>query len=117
MKKENLIKRLKSNKVFRKATSALTFAAITATPLVTFAAASPESKYKAAINGIANLMIGLSIPAAICACVVYAIMYKFAGTNGHKKAEIIDSIKGTGGILVFILTAGVLLNWVASLVK
>lgn len=113
---KNLIQRLKCNKVFRKASSIFTFAGVAAAPSITFAAESPESQYTAVIEGISDLLIGLSIPAAVLACIVYALMYKFAGTNQHKKAEIIDSIKGTAGILVFVLTAGLLMNWIAGLV-
>lgn len=114
--KNNLMQRLKANKVFRKAVSIFTFTGVAVAPSIAFAAASPEAKYKAVIDGLAQLLINLSLPAAILACIVYAVMYKFAGTNGHKKAEIIDSIKGTGGILVFVLTAGILLKWIAGLV-
>ncbi|OIK12918.1 hypothetical protein BIV60_15450 [Bacillus sp. MUM 116] len=115
--KKSLIEGLKANKIFRKSMQIFTSGLTIVTPSIAFAASSPESKYKAVIDGIADLLIGLSIPAAVCACIVYALMYKFAGTNAHKKAEIIDSIKGTAGILIFVLTAGILLNWIASLVK
>ncbi|MDQ0808050.1 hypothetical protein [Priestia megaterium] len=117
MKNSSLIQRLKANKVFKKSSQALVTGAVLAAPTMAFAASSPEAKYKKVIEGIGDLLINLSIPAAILATIVYAMMYKFAGTNSHKKAEIIDSIKGTGGILIFVLTAGVLLNWVAGMVK
>lgn len=116
MKKQSFIQRLKANKVFRKSSSLITFGGIATAPGLAFAAASPESKYKAVIEGVSDLLIGLSIPASILACIVYALMYKFAGTNGHKKAEIIDSIKGTAAILIFVLTAGLLMNWIAGMV-
>ncbi|MFD4863440.1 TrbC/VirB2 family protein [Streptomyces atratus] len=114
---KSLVERLKANRIFKKSMQGITTGAIMFVPTIAMAAASPEAKYKKVIDGIADLLIGLSIPAAVCACIVYALMYKFAGTNSHKKAEIIDSIKGTGGILVFVLSAGVLLNWIASMVK
>lgn len=115
--KKSLVKRLKANKIFRKTVQVTTLGLTILTPTIAFAASSPESKYKAVIDGISNLLLGLSIPAAILASIVYAIMYKFAGTNAHKKAEIIDSIKGTAGILIFVLTAGLIMNWIASMVQ
>ena len=113
---KNLMNRLKNNEIFRKTVQKMTFGLTMLAPTIAFAADSPESKYQAVISGISNLLLGLSIPAAILASIVYALMYKFAGTS-HKKAEIIDSIKGTAGILIFVLTAGLLMNWIASMVK
>ncbi|MFI9226286.1 TrbC/VirB2 family protein [Peribacillus frigoritolerans] len=117
---KSLIERLKANQIFKKSMQVITMGAVLFGPQIAFAAkkaASPEKKYKAVIDGIADLLIGLSIPAAILGCIIYGVMYKFAGTNSHKKAEIIDGIKGTGGILIFVLTAGILLNWIAGMVK
>lgn len=115
--KKSFVERLKANKVFKKSMQGLTMGAIMYAPTIAMAATSPESKFKKVLDGIADLLIGLSIPAAICCSIVYAMMYKFAGTNSHKKAEIIDGIKGTGGILVFILTAGMTLKWIAGMVQ
>ena len=114
---KNLINRLKNNEIFRKAVQKMTFGLTVFAPNLVFAAsASPESKYQAVLSGISNLLLGLAIPAAILASIVYALMYKFAGT-AHKKADIIDSIKGTAGILIFVLTAGLIMNWIASMVQ
>lgn len=112
--KKSIINRLKANKLFRKSVSMITFAGVAVAPSFALAAASPVSKYRAVIDGITNMILTLTIPAAILACVVYGLMYKFAGSNQHRKAEIIDSIKGTAGILIFVLTAGVLMKWIAG---
>ncbi|MEH6949122.1 hypothetical protein V7068_19045 [Bacillus sp. JJ634] len=113
---KKITERLKGNKLFRKTVQSVVFGATVLTPTFVLAATSPEKKYKNVIEGISELLIGLSIPAAILASIVYALMFKFASSS-HRKAEIIDNIKGTGGILIFVLTAGLIMNWIAGLVQ
>ncbi|MFD2926306.1 TrbC/VirB2 family protein [Halobacillus naozhouensis] len=111
-----MIKRLKDNKIFKKSVQFMTFGAITAAPGLVFAAESPEAMFENVLDGIGNLILGLSIPAATVAIMVYGLMYKFSGTNQHRKSEIVESMKGTGGILILVLTAGVIMKWIGGLV-
>jgi hypothetical protein len=76
------------------------------------AAGSPEAGFLNVIDGLIGIMYIVAPSLATLALAVYGIQYKMA--DHHKKAELKSSMTSTIVILIVVLSASVIIDWVAA---
>lgn len=73
---------------------------------------APAQPFLDVIEGLTQIMYWIAPSLAALALATYGIQYKMA--DHHKKAELKSSMTSTIVILIVVLSANIIIDWVAS---